>query len=150
MLTRAASLQWVILKLYFQCCIVFTFLGMAQSSIIWNLLTQSFMCTHKKNWRLIILRLLTSQFGCCTMLRCVGFSNIKTLHTLLNFIKQQSRLTFSDMILLVLTISNLIFALNQGHLKIWTEDLKPFFLSWKPVGIWKNGTNIIWRSLKNT
>ena len=33
--------------------------------------------------------------------------------------------------------------IRQGHLKIWTEDLKPFFISWKPVGIWKNGTNII-------
>ena len=37
----------------------------------------------------------------------------------------------------------------QGHLKIWTEDLKPFFLSWKPVGIWKNCTNIISGSLKD-
>ena len=44
----------------------------------------------------------------------------------------------------------MVILLNQGHPKIWTEDLKPFFLSWKPVGIWKNGTDIILKSLKNT
>ena len=38
----------------------------------------------------------------------------------------------------------------QGRLNIWTEDLKAFFLSWKLVEIWKNDTNIIWTSSKNT
>jgi len=38
----------------------------------------------------------------------------------------------------------------QGRLNIWTEDLKAFFLSWKLTEIWKNDTNIIWTSLKNT
>ena len=33
--------------------------------------------------------------------------------------------------------------IGHGHLKIWMEDLKPFFLSWKPVGICKNGTNVV-------
>ena len=42
----------------------------------------------------------------------------------------------------VIEISDLAQGI-QGHLKIWTEDSKPFFLSWKPVGVWKNGTNII-------
>ena len=32
---------------------------------------------------------------------------------------------------------------TQGRLKIWTEDLEAFFLSWKLVEIWKNDTNTI-------
>ena len=36
----------------------------------------------------------------------------------------------------------------QGHLKIWTEDWRTFYLSLKLVGISDRGTNIIWTSLK--
>ena len=42
------------------------------------------------------------------------------------------------------------FSFIQGRLKIWTEHFRAFFLSWQQTGIWKNGTNIISRALKNT
>ena len=39
--------------------------------------------------------------------------------------------------------------LSQGLLKIWIADWRAFFLSLKPVGMPKNGTNITWTSLKD-
>ena len=45
-------------------------------------------------------------------------------------------------------LKNTFSFLFQGLLKIWIADSKRVFLIWKQAGIWKNGTNTIWTSLK--
>ena len=38
---------------------------------------------------------------------------------------------------------------SQGRLKLWTSDLRAFFLNLNPAGIWKSGSNMIWTPLRN-